>query len=70
METTTKIPIDLTKLHPEMAEKLKVYRAVWKQYDADIEEHCECLVSGCLMDGETCECAFGLFNTTGDCEAA
>lgn len=59
--------IDLSLLHPDMAEKLKVYRNVWTQYEADIEKDCECLVSGCILDGECCEDAFDLFNTVGDC---
>jgi hypothetical protein len=60
--------IDLSKLHPDMARKLKTYRVVWAEYSADIEENCECLVSGCLLDGDTCEYAFNLFNTIGDCQ--
>ena len=60
---------DVDLLHPEMKEKLDWYRKVWKQYDGDIKEDCECLVSGCLIDGESCLCALDLFNTVGDCKA-
>ena len=61
--------IDLSRLHPDMVVKLEVYRKVWAQYGADIEEFCHCLVSGCILDGDTCECAFSLYNTLGDCKA-
>ena len=69
MAPADKTKVDVSLLHPEMAEKLVVYRQVWRQYDADIEEFCQCLVSGCILDGEYCDCAFSLHNTLGDCEA-
>ncbi|KKM62453.1 hypothetical protein LCGC14_1521560 [marine sediment metagenome] len=61
--------IDLSKLHPDMKLKLEVYRKVWREYNCDIMENCECLVSGCILDGDTCEDAFDMFNTLGDCKA-
>jgi hypothetical protein len=69
MKDTKKETIaDIVKmLHPDMADRLRIYAPAWEENKCDMMENCECIVSGCILDGECCEEAFDLFNTLGDC---